>query len=104
MLATYTAEWEEKTRTEKEREVELEHLRHAVSTHIEVAQLLILDLNVHQLRGQLHMLLVRCFSTFLEKPAEVEEKLRLEMERIMKRNIEVQNENRAMEESMSEIR
>jgi gas vesicle protein len=38
-----------------------------------------------------------------KQPAEVEEKLRLEMERIMKRNIEVQNENRAMEESMSEM-
>jgi predicted nucleic acid-binding Zn-ribbon protein len=38
-----------------------------------------------------------------KQPAEVEEKLRMEMERIMKRNIEVQNENRAMEESMSDM-
>jgi hypothetical protein len=38
-----------------------------------------------------------------KQPAEVEEKLRTEMDRIMKRNIEVQNENRAMEEQMSEM-
>ena len=36
------------------------------------------------------------------QPAEVEERLREEMERIMKRNIEVQNENRALEDAVQE--
>lgn len=37
------------------------------------------------------------------QPGEVEERLRQEMDRIMKRNIEVQNENRALEESTAEM-
>jgi len=37
------------------------------------------------------------------QPGEVEGKLRGEMERIMKRNIEVQNENRALEEGCAEM-
>ena len=38
-----------------------------------------------------------------KQPAEVEEKLKTEMDRIMKRNMEVQNENRNMEEQMAEM-
>lgn len=37
------------------------------------------------------------------QPAEVEEKLKAEMDRIMQRNIEVQNENRALKEEMDEM-
>lgn len=37
------------------------------------------------------------------QPGEVENRLRHEMDRIMKRNIEVQNENRALEESCTEM-
>lgn len=37
------------------------------------------------------------------QPGEVEDKLRQEMDRIMQRNIEVQNENRALEESTAEM-
>lgn len=37
------------------------------------------------------------------QPGEVEDKLRHEMDRIMQRNIEVQNENRALEESTAEM-
>jgi len=37
------------------------------------------------------------------QPGEVEERLRSEMDRIMTRNIEVQNENRALEESTAEM-
>ena len=37
------------------------------------------------------------------QPGEVEERLQQEMDRIMTRNIEVQNENRALEESVQEM-
>ena len=37
------------------------------------------------------------------QPGEVEARLRQEMDRIMQRNIEVQNENRALEESTAEM-
>ena len=37
------------------------------------------------------------------QPAEVEGRLRQEMDRIMQRNIEVQNENRALEEGVEEM-
>jgi len=37
------------------------------------------------------------------QPKEVEDRLREEMERIMTRNIEVQNENRSLEESTTEM-
>ena len=39
----------------------------------------------------------------LAQPEEVETRLRDEMERIMARNIEVQNENRALEEQLGEM-
>ncbi|KAJ6163246.1 hypothetical protein N7497_003225 [Penicillium chrysogenum] len=125
MLATYTAEWEEKTRTEKEREVELEHLRHTVSTqgarvrlleeraeasdkeHVQLASELVHvkveNEELRDLNDALELQVTELKNVVDKQPAEVEEKLRLEMERIMKRNIEVQNENRAMEESMSEM-
>ena len=38
-----------------------------------------------------------------QQPALVEEKLKSEMDRIMQRNIEVQNENRALKEEMDEM-
>lgn len=37
------------------------------------------------------------------QPGEIEDRLRQEMDRIMKRNIEVQNENRALEEGVAEM-
>ncbi|KAJ5297450.1 hypothetical protein N7508_007699 [Penicillium antarcticum] len=125
MLATYTIEWEEKTRTEKEREVELEHLRHTVSTqgarvrlleeraeasdkeHVQLASELVHvkveNEELRDLTDALKLQVGELKNVVDKQPAEVEEKLRMEMERIMKRNIEVQNENRAMEESMCEM-
>lgn len=38
-----------------------------------------------------------------KQPEEVEAKLKAEMDRIMQRNIEVQNENRALKEEMDEM-
>ncbi|KAJ5815502.1 hypothetical protein N7474_007279 [Penicillium riverlandense] len=125
MMAAYSAEWEEKVRTEKEHEAELETLRHTVSTqgarvrlleeraeasdkeHVQLASELVrLKVENEELRDLDEALKVQVSelkSVVDKQPAEVEEKLRTEMDRIMKRNIEVQNENRAMEEQMSEM-
>lgn len=125
MIQTYTAEWEEKTRTEKEREAELEHLRHTVSTqaarvrlleeraeasdkeHVQLASELVhVKVENEELRDMndaLKLQVSELKNVVDKQPAEVEEKLRTEMDRIMRRNIEVQNENRAMEDSMAEM-
>ncbi|OOF98190.1 hypothetical protein ASPCADRAFT_205457 [Aspergillus carbonarius ITEM 5010] len=124
-VRAYTAEWEEKERTEKERELELEHLRHTVASqsarirlleeqaeasdkeHVQLASELVhvkveneelMDIN------DAMKLQVKELKNVVDKqPAEVEEKLRTEMERIMQRNVEVQNENRSMVEQMAEM-
>lgn len=125
MLNLYTAEWEEKTRMEKEREVELEQLRLTSATqaarirlleeraeasdqeHVQLASELVhAKVENEELRDltEAQSLQVSELKNVVDKqPAEVEEKLRAEMERIMQRNIEVQNENRSMEESMAEM-
>ncbi|EEP80289.1 conserved hypothetical protein [Uncinocarpus reesii 1704] len=125
MIQTYNSEWEEKTRAEKELASELEGYKHTIATqaarirsleehaeksdteHVQIASELVrikveneeLKDSNESLKGEvaeLKMVVDR-------QPAELEEKLRTEMDRIMKRNIEVQNENRAMEEQMSEM-
>ncbi|OBT96908.1 GTPase-activating protein [Pseudogymnoascus verrucosus] len=125
MLKTYTSEWEEKTRAEKEREAELELLRstnaslslsvrrleervqnhdqeHAalatdlVRTKVENEELL--DQN-ESLKGQVEELR----GVVERQPAEVEERLKMEMDRLMKRNLEVHEENTRLEEEMGEM-
>ncbi|KAL1969531.1 hypothetical protein VTN77DRAFT_8969 [Rasamsonia byssochlamydoides] len=125
MIKTYTAEWEEKVRIEKEREAELESLRHTVAMqaarirsleehaeksdkeHVQLASELVrLKVENEELQdaNESLQIQVRELKNVVDKqPAEVEEKLRTEMDRIMKRNLEVQNENRAMEEQMAEM-
>ncbi|KAJ5908827.1 hypothetical protein N7495_001509 [Penicillium taxi] len=125
MIVTYTAEWTEKTRTEKEREAELEHLRHTATTqaarlrlleerseasdkeHVQLASELIHSkVENEELRDENDALKLQVSELKIvvdKQPAEVEEKLRMEMERIMQRNLEVQNENRAMEDSMADM-
>ncbi|KAJ6155129.1 hypothetical protein N7470_005695 [Penicillium chermesinum] len=124
-IDAYTVEWEEKTRAEKEREVELETLRHSVATltarvrlleeraeasdkeHVQLASELVHvkveNEELRDLNDALKLQTAELKNVVDKQPAEVEEKLRTEMERIMKRNIEVQNENRAMEENMAEM-
>lgn len=125
MLAGYTAEWEETTRLERERTEELESLRSAnavlttrvkaleertqqqdqehvtlasdlVRAKMEVDRLLddneVLEMKVQELTGMVE-----------RQPAEVEARLQGEMERIMQRNSEVQNENRSVREEMEEM-
>ena len=125
MLARYTSEWEEKTSTEKARETELENLRTDTATkaaqirsleqraeksdaeHIEIANELVklkvenqdlIDEN-ESLKGQVEELRKVAAS----EAANVEERMREGTEKVMQRNIEVQNENRHMEEQMAEM-
>ncbi|EME49084.1 hypothetical protein DOTSEDRAFT_118461 [Dothistroma septosporum NZE10] len=124
-LAQYTVEWEETQRLEREREGELESLRTSNvaltgkvkaleervqqhdSEHVNMAQDLVkvkvendtlldenegLKLKVGELQKMVDA-----------QPAEVEERLKEEMDRIMQRNIEVQNENRNLKEEMDEM-
>jgi hypothetical protein len=124
-IRSYTTEWEEKVRVKKERETELEGLRHTVTTqatrirsleehaeksdqeHVQLAsQLVRMKVENEELRDTNESLQVQVTElkhVVDKQPAEVEEKLRTEMDRIMKRNLEVQNENRNMEEQMSDM-
>ncbi|PGH27276.1 hypothetical protein AJ80_00986 [Polytolypa hystricis UAMH7299] len=125
MIKTYTSEWDEKVRIEKEQATELEHLKHTVATqstrirfleehaeksdteHVQIASELVrVKVENEELKDTNESLKVEVqeLKAVIDKqPAELEEKLRTEMDRIMKRNIEVQNENRSMEEQMAEM-
>lgn len=125
MIKTYTSEWEEKTRSEKELAAELEGYRHTIATqsarirsleehaeksdkeHVQLASELVrVKVENEELRdsNESYKVEVDELKSLVDRqPAELEEKLRTEMDRIMKRNIEVQNENRAMEEQMAEM-
>jgi hypothetical protein len=125
ILKAYKLEWEEKTRVEKEREAELEHLKTTNhSLHQKVRRLeerveehdtehaaLATDLvktkvqneelkdENESLKGQ-----VRELRLVIEKqPEEVEARLQSEMDRLMRRNQEVHEDNTRLEEEMSEM-
>ena len=125
LLSKYKLEWEEKVKTDKEREAELETYRNTVAVqaakirsleeraeksdteHVQIATDLVrikvenqeLHDSNESLRGQVEEL-----KKVVESEAtNVEQRLKGEMERVMQRNIEVQNENRHMEESMAEM-
>ncbi|KAI9706375.1 MAG: GTPase-activating protein [Candelina mexicana] len=124
-LKTYTAEWEEKARLEREREAELEGLRSSNSTlstkvrsleeraekfdteHVQVASELVrtkvendeLKDENESLKGQVAELR----EVIQRQPEEIEKRLKDEMDRIMTRNSEVHNENRALEDQMAEM-
>ncbi|KAF2161851.1 hypothetical protein M409DRAFT_69637 [Zasmidium cellare ATCC 36951] len=124
-LARYTIEWEEQQRLERDRETELENLRTsnaALTTkvkgleervqqhdaeHVNIAQDLVkIKVENDSLMDQNEALKIQVEE--LQKlvdaqPAEIEQKLKDEMDRIMQRNIEVQNENRALKEEMDEM-
>ena len=125
MLKTYTSEWEEKARVEKEREAEMEGFKAANANlsikvrsledsaekfdteHVHVASELVrskveneeLKDENESLKGQVDELR----EVVKRQAADVEAQLKEEMDRIMKRNLEVQNENRALEEQMTDM-
>jgi hypothetical protein len=125
LLKTYTTEWEEKRRAEKERELELETLRSQATTlsvkvrrleeraeksdteHVQMASELVrtkvdnealLDEN-ESLKGQVEELK----QVVSRQTEEVEQRLKAEMDEVMRRNIEVHNVNRALEEEKQEM-
>jgi hypothetical protein len=124
VLKTYTNEWKEKTRAEKERESELESLRlhngsltlkvrrleerveKSDTEHVQVASELVrtkvenealMDEN-ESLKGQAEELK----AVVARQTEEVENRLRGEMDEVMKRNSEVHNANRALEDEKTE--
>lgn len=125
LLKSYTNEWEEKERAEKERGAELDTLRSFNASlslkvrsleerteksdmeHVQMASELVrtkvenqeLQDSVESLKGQVDELR----SMVDKQPAEVEGRLKDEMERIMERNLVVQNENRALEEQLADM-
>lgn len=125
ILKAYTTEWEDKTRTEKEREKELEQLRTANASYaikirkleerLEVSdreQATVTTDLVHtkieneelkdkneSLNGQ-----VKELRNVIEKqPEEIEAAWRLEQEDLMKRNEKVHDENRRLEKELQEL-
>lgn len=125
LLKRYTAEWEDKERLDKEREAELENLRAANASlslkvrsleerteksdteHVQMASELVrtkvenqeLHDSIESLKGQTDEL-----RNLVERqPEEVEQRLKEEMDRIMERNLVVQNENRGLEEQMADM-
>merc|ERR1712093_266596 len=100
LLKTYKLEWEEKTRLEKRvEEHDSEHAALAtdlVKTKVENEEL---NDESESLKGQ-----VRELRLVIEKqPEEVEARLQSEMDRLMKRNQEVHEENTRLEEEMGEM-
>jgi hypothetical protein len=125
MLKQYTIEWEDKVRTEKEREVELETLRTQCSNLTQKVRRLeeqaeksdtehgqraselvrtkvesetVQDEN-ESLRGQVDELK----NVVSRQTEEVEKRLKGEMDTVMARNVEVHNLNRALEEEKQEM-
>lgn len=125
MLTKYRVEWEEKVRSEKERESELENLRTTVASqairirqleerteksdteHVQLASELVrLKVENEELHDRNEALQVQ--TEELKKVAEseannVEERLRGEMDRVTQRNNEVQSDNRKLEDLMAQM-
>jgi hypothetical protein len=125
LLKSYTTEWEEKTRLEKEREAELELLKsnnHSLtqkvrrleerveehdSEHAALATELVrtkveneeLKDENESLKGQVRELRI----VIDKQPDEVEARLKSEMDRLIKHNQEVHEDNTRLEEEMSEM-
>lgn len=125
MLKRYTAEWTEKVRIERDREIELDNYRSTIATqiakirsleeraeksdteHVQIAtdlvRLKVENQELHDSNESLGGQVDELKKVVESEAAVVEARLKGEMERVMQRNIEVQNENRGMEESMAEM-
>jgi hypothetical protein len=125
LLKTYTTEWEEKTRAEKEREQEMETLRQSNQSYsiklrkleerieaCDTEQASMANELVHTkieneelkdenegLKGQVTEL-----RTVIEKqPSEIEEAWKAERDNLMERNAKVHEENQKVEKEMAEL-
>lgn len=124
-LKMYTAEWEEKTKAEKDRETELQDLRMANQSyaiqlrkleerveacdreqadlatelvHTKVENQELKDEN-ESLKGQVQELRV----VIEKQPTEIEEAWKLERDNLMQRNESVHEENRKLEQELAEL-
>ncbi|KAL8687680.1 MAG: hypothetical protein Q9218_006213 [Villophora microphyllina] len=124
-LALYTAEWESKVKAEKDREAEIDHHRSANaslalkvrsleerieksdSEHVQMASELVRtkveNEELHDKNDSLAGQVEELRNLVDRQPQEVEQRLKAEMDRIMTRNLEVQNENRGLEEQMADM-
>jgi hypothetical protein len=125
ILKVYTAEWEEKNRTEKERQQELDNLKsqnskliaqvRSLQNHVEnvdqehvlvASDLVKCKVENEELRDKNEELLgqVSELRTVIETQAQdVYSKLKDEMDTVMKRNLEVHNNNQSLETTMGEM-
>ncbi|KAI9891967.1 MAG: GTPase-activating protein [Vezdaea aestivalis] len=125
MLKIYSAEWNEKIRTEREREEELESLRSANNSlaakvrkledrtekhdteHVHVASELVkVKVENEELKDENETLkgqTVELRRIVDKQPEEIELMLKAEMDRISKRNTEVQQENLALEVQLEDM-
>ncbi|MCJ1309084.1 GTPase-activating protein [Agyrium rufum] len=124
-LKTYASDYETRKRMEKEREEELDSLRSGKASyvlkirsleeraqksdadHVQMATEMIRSkMENEELRNtneELRAEVAALKKVVETQPAEVEAKLKEEMDRILKRNIAVQNENRLVEEQMADM-
>jgi hypothetical protein len=125
MIKSYTAEWKEQRRVDKEREVELQGLKDKVGSletkvrllesraeqsdmeHVQMASELIKTKVENEQIGEenetMKMKVEELQKIVNSQPEEVEARLKSEMETVMQKNIVVHNENRALEEQMAEM-
>ena len=125
VLRAYAADFAARARAEREREAEVEGLRAANASlalrirglearaeksdadHVHMAgEMIRSKVETEELQaqnGELQGQVAGLRAVVDGQPAEVEARLKAEMDRIMSRNIEVQNENRALEEAMAEM-
>lgn len=125
VLKEYTVDYETRLRLEREREAEFENLRAANASlalkiraleeraeksdtdHVQIVSEMIQS-KVHSeeikmANEELVVEVAELKKIVASQPGEVEARLKEEMERIMSRNIEVQNENRGLEEQMVDM-
>ncbi|EMD95967.1 hypothetical protein COCC4DRAFT_156949 [Bipolaris maydis ATCC 48331] len=124
-LKQYTAEWKEQRRIEKDRETELVGLKEKVASleqkvrslehraeqsdmeHVQVASELIKtkveNENLEEENETLKTKVQELQKIVDTQPAEVEARLKHEMETVMQKNIVVHNENRNLEDAMAEM-
>jgi hypothetical protein len=123
LLKAYTLEWEEKTKLEKDREAELEFLRSSnqllakkirrleerVESHdsehaalaTELVRAKVENEELHDRNESLNGQVEELRRVVQKQPEEVEQRLRSEMDRLMKRNQEVHLDNTRLEDEMS---
>ena len=124
-MAQYTSEWDLKIKVEKDQEAEIENYRSANASlslkvrsleerteksdaeHVQMASELVRtkveNQEIHDKNDSLEGQVNELRNVVERQPEEVEQRLKDEMDRIMARNLQVQNENRGLEEQMADM-